>query len=87
MKEALISSYVNRLTYQDVDNFARQQGIILKKTEIEIIYNHIKGQWRTIIYGNPRGILDDIKDKFDSLTYNKIEQLYYQFKNKFQDKL
>lgn len=87
MKDALISSYINRLNYHDIDDFARKHGITLKNDEVEIIYNHIKRDWRTIVYGNPRGILDDIKGKFDSLTYNKVEQLYYHFKNKYQNYL
>ena len=87
MKDTLISNYISRLTFKDIDDFAISHGITLKKDEIEIIYNHIKFNWRTIIYGNPRSILDDIKNKFDLKTYNKIEELYVFFKNKYQNYL
>lgn len=81
MKEKLISEYVNKMTLDDVNNFALKNGIILKDTEVKLIYDHIKNNWRTIVFGNPRGILDDLKEKLDSTSYQKIESLYIYFKN------
>ncbi len=83
MKERLISEYVNRMTLDDVNNFALKNGINLKDTEVKIIYDHIKNNWRTIVFGNPRGILDDLKEKLDSTSYQKIESLYIYFKNRY----
>ncbi len=81
MKEKLISEYVSKMTLDDVNNFALKNGIILKDTEVKLIYDHIKNNWRTIVFGNPRGILDDLKEKLDSTSYQKIESLYIYFKN------
>ncbi len=81
MKEKLISEYVNRMTIDDVNNFALKNGIILKDDEIKLIYDHIKKNWRTIVFGNPRGILDELKSKLDNNSYQKIEALYVYFKN------
>lgn len=81
MKEKLISEYVNRMTIDDVNNFALKNGIIIKDNEIKLIYDHIKTNWRTIVFGNPRGILDDLKSKLDNNSYQKIEALYVYFKN------
>ena len=81
MKEKLISEYVSKMTLEDVNNFALKNGIILKDTEVKLIYDHIKNNWRTIVFGNPRGILDDLKEKLDSTSYQKIESLYVYFKN------
>ena len=83
MKEKLISEYINRMTLDDVNNFAIKNGIVLKEDEIKLIYNHIKSNWRTIVFGNPRGILDDLKSKLDSTSYQKIETLYVYFKNRY----
>ena len=83
MKERLINEYVNRMTLEDVNNFALKNGIILKDKEVKIIYDHIKNNWRTIVFGNPRGILDDLKEKLDSTSYQKIESLYIYFKNRY----
>ena len=83
MKERLISEYVSRMTLDDVNSFALKNGIILKDSEIKLIYDHIKNNWRTIVFGNPRGILDDLKEKLDSTSYQKVESLYIYFKNRY----
>lgn len=85
MKERLISEYVNRMTLDDVNKFALQNGINLKDDELRLIYTYIKNDWRTICFGNPRGILDELKSKLDVNTYSKIESLYIFFKNRYNN--
>lgn len=81
----LISEYVNRMQKQDVNNFALKQGITLDNEELDIIYNYIKNNYKTLIYGNPKVILEEIKHQVKPLTYNKIENLYMQFKDKIDN--
>ena len=86
----LIEEYVNRMKKEDINKFALKQGIILDEDELNIIFNYIKDSYKTIIYGNPREILLEIKNKVKPITYNKIENLYIKFKDKidlFKDKL
>lgn len=78
----LIGEYVKRLTKEDITKFAYKQGITLKDKELNIIFNTIKENYKTLIYGNARNILDDLKDKVEPLTYNKIITLYKEFKEK-----
>lgn len=78
----LIEEYVNRMKKEDINNFALKQGIILDDNELNIIYNYIKENYKTILYGNPKEILLEIKEKVKPLTYSKIENLYIKFKDK-----
>ena len=78
----LIQEYVNRLTKNDIERFSIKQGITLDKEELDIIYTYIKSNYKTIIYGNPKDILLEIKSMVSDLTYNKIENLYMRFKDK-----
>ena len=78
----LINEYVKRLTKEDIVKFAKSQGIILEVNEVNTIYEYIKKYYKTFIYGNPRPILDDLKQKVKPMTYQKIETLYTQFKDK-----
>ena len=78
----LINEYVNRLKVSDITYYAEKQGITLDKDEAKLIYDYIKNDYRTIIYGNPKDILNEIKFKVKPLTYNKIENLYIQFIDK-----
>lgn len=85
MKERLINEYVNRMNLEDVNKFALQNGINLKDDELKLIYTYIKNDWRTIVFGNPRSILDDLKNKLDQTAYSKIENLYTFFKNRYNN--
>lgn len=78
----LIEDYVRRLNIGDVEKFALKQGIILDKEELTIVYDYIRKNYKTFIYGNPRDILIEIKAKVKPLTYTKIENLYMKFKDK-----
>lgn len=77
-----IGEYVNRLRRSDIVYYAEKQGIYLDKDEVDIIFNYIKNDYKTIIYGNPKDILEEIKFKVKPLTYNKIENLYIKFKDR-----
>ena len=77
-----IEDYVKRLNIGDVEKFALKQGIILDKDELTIVYDYIRREYKTFIYGNPRDILMDIKGRVKPLTYTKIENLYMKFKDK-----
>ncbi len=87
MNEFLIKSYISRLTINDIDDFAQKHGIELNEQELKIIEQHIRKDWHTIIYGNPRPILDNLKTKLNNLQYQKIENLYIEFKNKYENYL
>ena len=87
MIEKLIIQYVDRMTTSDIEDFARKNGIVLANDELELVYRHIKNDWRTIVYGNPKPILEELKNKVDNLTYQKIENLYIEFKNKYSSYL
>ncbi|MNE81191.1 hypothetical protein D3C80_1778210 [compost metagenome] len=84
MRERLIGEFINRMTYQDIDTFATKHGIVLNEDEIALIYRSVKENWRTILYGNPRPILDSLQTQIDPLTFQKLESLFVYFKSKYQ---
>lgn len=87
MIEKLIGQYVNKLTLTEIKEFAKSNGIIINNDVAKIIYKYIKSDWHTIVYGNARPILDEIKKQIDLDTYLKIENLYVDFKQKYQSYL
>ena len=78
----LIEEYVNRMKKDDINKFALKQGIILNEEELDTIFTYVKNNYKTIIYGNPKEILLEVKNKVSDVTYNKIENLYIKFKDK-----
>ena len=87
MFNKLIREYVNHLKENDIKTFAFKNGVELRNEEITIIYNYIKNDWKTIVYGNPRNIFMELKKSINGDTYKKIENLYYEFKRKYIDYL
>lgn len=87
MQEFLIKNYISRLTTKDIDEFSKKHGIELKEQELKLIEQTVKKDWRTIIYGNPKPILDNLKTKLNNLQYQKIENLYIEFKQKYENYL
>lgn len=87
MSEFLIKNYVSKLTLSEIDIFSKKQGLSLSSDELKLIYDYIKSDWHTIVYGNPRPILDNLKSKLDDFSYNKIEKLYIEFKDKYKNYL
>lgn len=87
MVEKLIQEYVSRMNKDDINKFALKNGIILTQDELDYVFNTIKENWHTLVYGNPRAILDKTKCNVNELTYKKIENLYVYFKEKFKNYL
>ena len=83
MYDFLISEYINRLNKDEIKMFALKKGIELTDDEVDIIYDYTKKCWRTFLHGNPRSILDELKIKVRPLTYNKIETLYMEARDKY----
>ena len=78
----LLEQYVKRLKKEDIYNFALKEGVTLEEYELDIIFNHVKKDYKTVIYGNARSILEKVKTEVNPLTYSKIENLYERFKNR-----
>lgn len=87
MIERLIKKYVNELTINDVDLFAKQNNIILNEHELSIIYNTIKNDWYTIIFKDYKSIFKKIESDIDSNKLKKIEDLLLLYKDKYKNYL
>lgn len=87
MNEFLIKKYISKLTLNDIDSFSKKNGIELKEKELNLIEKYIKNDWKTIIYGNPKPILNELKEKLNKIQYQKIENLYIEYKEKYKNYL
>lgn len=83
MYDFLINEYINRLNTEEIRKFAYKKGVELTDDETDIIYEYTKKYWRTFLHGNTRPILDELKTKVRPLTYNKIETLYIEARDKY----
>lgn len=84
MKEKIIQKYVDMLTKEDIVKFASFQNEILTNNEMDFLYNIIKKEWKTIIFGNYQVILSQYKEYLSVDKWNKIENLILEYKEKYK---
>lgn len=84
MYHSLIKNYIKKLTHKDIYDFALKQNIKLENKELNIIYNYIKNDWETIVFGNPTNLFNEFKNKVNINTYNKAMELFNKYKNKIR---
>lgn len=82
----MILKYIQALTLEDIENFAKKQNIILKRSESEIILNEIKNNFHEVVYHTEEA-MEKIKDKLDYTTYLKLNELIDFYKKKYPDYL
>ena len=83
MKEMFIKKYVDMLTKEDILKFASLNNVELSSNEVDIIYNAIKNEWKTIVFDDYKIILNKYKNNFHVEKLKKIEELILLYKNKF----
>lgn len=85
MKEIMIKKYVDMLSIDDVVRFARMNNVDLNDDEVKTIYNTVKNEWKTIIYGDYKDVLNKYKNNFPVDKLNKIERLIISYKDKYRN--
>lgn len=83
MYESFIKEYVKKISNDDIINFANKNNINLSNEEADTIKFYLKNEWETLYKGNPTKIFKEIKVKINDNAYQKILELYNEFKNKF----
>ena len=84
MKEKIIQRYVDMLTKEDIVKFASTQNEILTNNEVDFLYNIIKKEWKTVIFGDYQVILNQYKDNLSVDKWSKIENLILEYKEKYK---
>lgn len=87
MKKELLQEYVDNLRRSDIKIYALFKGIPLSNEEVDLLYDTIITDWYTLCYGNELPVLESLKSRLDLNTYNKLERLYYESKQKYRDYL
>ena len=87
MLKHYIEKYVKKMSINDVYKFAKKNNVELTDNEANVIFDAIKEDWETLVFGNHNVILDKNKNKLNSNLYNKINELILEYKNKYSELL
>jgi len=80
----LIKEHVNKLTINDLDRFAKENNILLTEEELNNLLIIVKNDWYELIYGDSSAVFCNNRSKIKDDNYQKIEELFYFFKKKYQ---
>ena len=86
MKKFIIKKYIDKLSIQNINNFALNNNIVLTEKELEYMYNLIKNNWEQIL-SNDDSILLKLNGNVDNESIKKIEKLYYEYKKRYKEYL
>lgn len=83
----IIERYIDKLSIEDVNNFAIKNNIYLSHEELNFTYAFIKKNWQPIL-SNPNMLnLDRYKDKFSEENLLKIKKLFKEYSIKYKNYL
>ena len=78
----LIKNYVEKMTIEDVNNYALKNDIHLSNDELEFTYKFIKKNYE-VLYTNPNIDLSKFKSHYSDENYIKINKLIEKARKKY----
>ena len=79
----IIEKYMNKLTINDVNNFALSKGCTLSEDELNFTYSFIKKNWQKIIKNPNLFNIDQYKNHYTEQNFIKIKKVFQEYFQKF----
>ena len=84
MNKNIIKTYALNLNAKDVKDYALKEGINITDEEANLFISNIKEHADEILDGHGLEVIESIKDRISSESYNKLLELFNKYK-KFID--
>lgn len=81
--KSLIKNYINNLTIEKLDKFAKSKDINLSSSELEYLLFLAKNNLDDILKDDTK-YLDSLKENLSSSNYEKVIELYNYYKNRYK---
>ena len=82
----LLKQYINKITINNINDFATKNNIILNEKELKFIFDLVKNNYEKII-NDLEPFKDKLKQNLTDENYHKIINLYNTYKEKYQNYL
>lgn len=83
----LIERFINRLTLEQVNNFAIKNNLYLSDNEALFVYDFVKKNWQFILSNHGNIDIDRYKEKFSEENFIKIKKLVKEYALKYANYL
>lgn len=79
-----IERYIERIKKEDIYNYASKEGIELTNHELDTLYTYLKTYYKTFLRNKDTrlNLLEELKSKVSIKVSNKLDELYYLYKDK-----
>ncbi len=79
----MIERYMDKLTKEDVNNFAIKNDVHLSESELDFTYNFIKKNWEPVL-ANPNILnIERYKNNYSEENFAKIKKLLKEYAMKY----
>lgn len=83
----LIERFINKMTKEDIKNFASKKGAILSENELNFTYNFIKTNYKQVL-SNPKLLeLDRYKNNYTKENFEIISKVFQEYSQKYSNYL
>ena len=79
----LIGLYINKITLNNINDFALKNNIILNKKELNILFDIVKNRYKEVLYEDDSLIKSYLHDNLSMANYNKVIELYDEYRTKY----
>lgn len=80
----LIGQYVNKLTIDNINDFAVKNNIKLNEKELNTLLDVVKNHYRELLDGNDEKVKEYLKNNLTDENFEKVTNLYNEYKEKYQ---
>lgn len=84
MNKNIIKKYADNITKEDILKFVQSENVSINNNELNTIYYIIKNKQDEILNGDFYNLIDNYKQDFNPLLFNKLIEKYEKYK-KFID--
>lgn len=82
----IIKNYISKISLTDINDFALKNRIILNNKELNCIHKCLKENLDELI-NNSDKVFNDNKTNFSSENFNKIYDLFMEYKKRYKNYL
>ena len=83
MYEIIIRDYINKLTEVDIIKFGKKKNIDIIEEDAKILYVYAKNYWKEFYKENPTELIEELREKLEPNTFNKLYEIYKNLKKKY----
>ncbi len=83
----LIERYINRMTKEDINNFAISKDIHLSNEELDFTYDFVKKNYQSFLANPQLFNIERYKDHYTKENFSKITKVFSEYFQKYSNYL